>query len=67
MFLIEQQGGECDSLAIRETSGTVLSKPLIKLSNTMLSQFALAKSCTTYLIVQPSDLALNLLKSYLFI
>jgi hypothetical protein len=51
MFLIEQQGGEYDGLAVRETSSTVLSEPLIKLSDTMLSQFALAKSCTTHLIV----------------
>jgi hypothetical protein len=33
----------------------------------MSSQFALAKSCTTHLIVQPSDLALNPPESYLFI
>jgi hypothetical protein len=37
------------------------------LSITMSSQFALAKSCTTHLIVQPSDLALNPPESYLFI
>lgn len=39
----------------------------VVLSITMSSQFALAKSCTTHLIVQPSDLALNPPESYLFI